>query len=157
MDPTINKQVFGIIVNIIRELRLLKPEYYGDTIYEVIGIDKFASLESLSKTQMTLCQELTRSEISWCRIIALFSIFGAMSLDCVRLGAPEHVGPLLDGFIEFVERDLALWISQQGGWESFLYKYRATHRLSSILYTSLAVAIPVLFWFLISATTYDHN
>lgn len=150
MDPTINNQIFTVIFNIIRELRELKPEYYGDTIYELIGIDKFSSLQSLLDVQMTICQEMTRSEISWCRIAALFSLFGAMSLDCVRLGTPEHVGPILDGFIEFVERDLALWISQRGGWESFLYKYRAGFRYGHIATKVITLTLPLFVWIVFS-------
>lgn len=150
MDPTINNQIFTVILTIVKELRDRKPEFYGDTIYELIGIDKFSSIQDLLDVQMTICQEMTRSEISWCRIIALFSLFGAISLDCVRLGTPEHVGPILDGFIEFVERDLALWISQQGGWESFLYKYRAGFRFGQVGSKVLIVALPVLIWILIS-------
>lgn len=150
MDPAINNQILTVILDIIREFRELKPEFYGDTIYELIGIDKFSSIQALLDVQMTICQEMTRSEISWCRISALFSLFGAMSLDCVRLGAPEHVGPILDGFIEFVERDLAFWISQQGGWESFLYKYRAGYRLRPLTTKLIIFALPLLVWTLFS-------
>lgn len=142
MDLTINNQIFSVIMNMINELRESKPEIYGDTIYEVIGLDKFSSLDSLLDVQTTICQEMTRSDISWDRITALFSLFGAMSVDCVRLGAPEHVGPILDGFIGFVERDLAYWISQQGGWESFLYKFRSDHRFGP-LYKAGAIALPI--------------
>lgn len=150
MDPTINNQIFTVILTIVKELKDRKPEFYGDTIYELIGIDKFSSVQDLLDVQMTICQEMTRSEISWCRIIALFSLFGAISLDCVRLGTPEHVGPILDGFIEFVERDLALWISQQGGWESFLYKYRAGFRFGQVGSRIFIVALPVILWIIIS-------
>lgn len=150
MDPTINNQIFSVILDINRELRDWKPEFYGDTIYELIGIDKFSSLETLLEAQMTICQEMTRQEISWCRITALFSLFGAMSLDCVRLGAPEHVGPILDGFIQFVERDLALWISQQGGWESFLYKYQAGFRFGPTISKALALSLPFFIWAILS-------
>lgn len=150
MDPTINNQIFTVIMNTITELRHLKPEFYSDTIYEVIGIDKFSSLDSLLEVQKTICQEMTRSDISWDRIIALFSLFGAMSLDCVRLGNPEHVGPILDGFIGFVERDLALWISQQGGWESFLYKCRAGYRFGPI-HQAMLLAAPLVLWLIFLA------
>lgn len=143
MDPTINNQILTVIMNMIHGLRESKPEFYGDTIYEVIGLDKFSSLDSLLEVQKTICQEMTRTDISWDRICALFSLFGAMSLDCVRLGTPEHVGPILDGFIGFVERDLAYWISQQGGWESFLYKFRAGYQFGPI-YKAAVVALPVV-------------
>lgn len=143
MDPTINNQIFNVIWTIIIELRDAKPELFGDTIYEHIGLDKFSSLQNLLNVQLTICQEMIRSDISWCRIVALFSLFGAMSLDCVRLGAPEHVGPILDGFIEFVERDLALWISQQGGWESFLYKFRSGHSLRKFAYNVISFVLPL--------------
>ena len=149
MDPTINNQIFTVITSMIRELRDSWPEFYGDTVYEVIGLDKFASLESLLEVQMTICQEMTRHEISWERIIALFSLFGAMSLDCVRLGAPEHVGPILDAFVGFVERDLALWISQQGGWESFLYKFRAGYHHGPLYKVSALSASLLLCWALL--------
>lgn len=150
MDPAINNQIFNVILSIIKELRDMKPDFYGDTIYELIGIDKFSSLESLLDVQRTICQEMTRSEISWCRIAALFSLFGAMSLDCVRIGAPEHVGPIADGFVEFVERDLALWISQQGGWESFSYRFRAGFRFRHWTTKLSALAIPLLAWAIMS-------
>lgn len=150
MDPTINNQIFNVILNIIKELRDKKPDYYGDTIYELIGIDKFSSLESLLDVQRTICQEMTRSEISWCRISALFSLFGAMSLDCVRIGAPENVGPIADGFVDFVERDLALWISQQGGWESFSYRFRAGFRFRHWTSKLSAIAVPLLAWIIVS-------
>jgi hypothetical protein len=143
MDPTINNQILSVIMNMIKELGEANPEFYRDTIYEVIGLDKFSSIESLLDVQRTICQEMTRSDISWDRIAALFSLFGAMSLDCVRLGTPEHVGPVLDGFIGFVERDLAYWISQQGGWESFLYKFRTGYRIGP-LYKAAIIVIPIL-------------
>lgn len=144
MDPTINSQIFNVIWSIIIELRDVKPEFFGDTIYEHIGLDKFSSLQNLLNVQLTICQEMIRSDISWCRIVALFSLFGAMSLDCVRLGAPEHVGPILDGFIEFVERDLALWISQQGGWESFLYKFSSGHSLRKFASSVVILVVPLV-------------
>lgn len=150
MDPAINNQIFSVIVNIISELHDSKPELYDDTIYELIGIDKFASLQDLLEVQMTICQEMTRTEITWCRIIALFSLFGAMALDSVRLGNPENVGPILDGFIGFVERDLAYWISQQGGWESFLYTHRVGNHLLTNLLSALLISLPFGLWALIS-------
>lgn len=143
MDPTINGQIFNVIWSIIIELRDVKPEFFGDTIYEHIGLDKFSSLQNLLNVQLTICQEMIRSDISWCRIAALFSLFGAMSLDCVRLGAPEHVGPILDGFIEFVERDLSLWISQQGGWESFLYTFTSGNSLRRFASNLVILVVPL--------------
>lgn len=124
LNPSMNNQIFIELVNMIKELQSLAPSFYGNSIYEHIGIDKFTSCRNLLNVQKTICQELTRSEITWCSIAALFAIFGAMSLDCLRLGQPEYVCPLLEGFLDFVERDLAWWISQQGGWEAYLYKYQ---------------------------------
>lgn len=153
MDPTINNQILAVIMNFVRELHEAQPELYDDSIYELIGIDKFTSLETLLEVQKTISQEMIRSEISWSRIVTLFSLFGAMSLDCVRLGSPENVGPLLDGFIGFVERDLSLWISQQGGWESFLYKYRSGTSYSALMIKVMIVCLPLIVWAVMTSSS----
>lgn len=152
MDMTINNHILSVIKKFVTDLREAQPDVtlYDDTIYELIGIDKFTSLEDLLQVQKTICQETIRSEISWSRIVTLFSIFGAMSLDCVRLGSPEHVGPLLDGFVGFIERDLSLWISQQGGWESFLYQYGNGISYCALLVRVMVISVPIIVWMIIS-------
>lgn len=152
MDSSINNQIYGLIVSIIHEMRVMKPEIFQDSIYKTIGIDKFSSLQSLIDVQTNVCQEMIRSDISWSRIAAMYSLVGSIALDCVRLGLSEYVGPLMEEFINFIERDVAAWISQQGGFESFLYNHRAKRSLFNANGPDAIVAfliVTLLLWFLL--------
>ncbi|XP_022251659.1 bcl-2-related ovarian killer protein homolog B-like isoform X2 [Limulus polyphemus] len=62
-----------------------------------------------------VADEIIRSEISWGRIVALYSVAGTLALDCIRLGRPEFVLGLIRGIGTVIEGDGAAWLVQQGG------------------------------------------
>ena len=59
------------------------------------------------------------------RTDSIGSIFGhkrLMRRTCLRqLGHPEYIMTIVNALALFVERDLAQWIAQQGGWVGFLH------------------------------------
>lgn len=65
-----------------------------------------------------VAEEIFRGDVTWGRIVALFAMTGALAMDCVKGGHPEYVLGLVQRMGIFVERDLAPWICQQGGWVS---------------------------------------
>ncbi|KAH7965491.1 hypothetical protein HPB49_008394 [Dermacentor silvarum] len=100
------------------------------TVTGNIGVHALPSETAVQNVFEAVARELFRNDISWGRIVALYSVSGGLAVDCVKLGHPEYVLGLVQALGLFVERDLATWISQQGGWEE------ANKRLSSILRNS---------------------
>ncbi|KAH9371004.1 hypothetical protein HPB48_016993 [Haemaphysalis longicornis] len=87
-----------------------------DTVTGNIGVHALPSETAVQNVFEAVARELFRNDISWGRIVALYSVSGGLAIDCVKLGHPEYVLGLVQALGLFVERDLATWISQQGGW-----------------------------------------
>lgn len=56
--------------------------------------------------------------VTWCRVVALFAISGAVANECIMAGHPELVPVVVTLFTDVIGRNVATWISQQGGWVS---------------------------------------
>jgi len=54
--------------------------------------------------------------VTWCRIVALFAVAGAVADECVTSGSPQLVHVIVDTFTDVISRHAATWISEQGGW-----------------------------------------
>ncbi|CAM1312145.1 Uncharacterised protein g5899 [Pycnogonum litorale] len=65
-----------------------------------------------------------RTNVTWGRIIATFSLVGALSRDCYRIGRPDYVIGVVETFRNFVSEELAEWISDKGGWLAMTYHFR---------------------------------
>lgn len=97
------------------ELERSYPDLY-QTVTGNIGLHALPSETAVQNVFEAVARELFRNDISWGRIVALYSVSGGLAVDCVKLGHPEYVLGLVQALGLFVERDLATWISQQGGW-----------------------------------------
>lgn len=98
-----------------QQLERSHPKLYHSVLGNV-GLCSLSSPGSVDNLLQTLARELFRNDISWGRIVALFAVTGALASDCVRVGHPEYVLTLVESLGTFVDRDLATWITQQGGW-----------------------------------------
>ncbi|KAH7961373.1 hypothetical protein HPB52_008578 [Rhipicephalus sanguineus] len=92
------------------------------TVTGNIGVHALPSETAVQNVFEAVARELFRNDISWGRIVALYSVSGGLAVDCVKLGHPEYVLGLVQALGLFVERDLATWISQQGGWAGWTSK-----------------------------------
>jgi BCL2-related ovarian killer protein len=95
--------------------------HYPKIFSSVLGNLKNLTLPSVQSVQnvlQTIAQELFRHDITWARIAAFYAAVGALAVDCVRIGHAEYITSLIETFATFVDRDLASWIAQQGGWVS---------------------------------------
>ena len=59
------------------------------------------------------------SGVTWARIVALFTLTGALVVECVNQGHQAQANLVVDSLHKFVRRRLAGWIIDQGGWVSF--------------------------------------
>ncbi|XP_064456699.1 bcl-2-related ovarian killer protein-like [Ornithodoros turicata] len=121
----------GYLTNdVAHQLRMLCSELertYPDLFQTVTGNVGLHALPTEAAAQNVLeavARELFRNDITWGRIVALYSVSGGLAVDCVKLGHPEYVLGLVQALGLFVERDLAAWIGQQGGWTALVSRFR---------------------------------
>ena len=60
--------------------------------------------------------------ITWGRVVALFSLAAGFAIDCVGQGHSVFVTEVVEAFTKFVSQRLVNWISAQGGWVRILCK-----------------------------------
>ncbi|XP_064456592.1 bcl-2-related ovarian killer protein homolog B-like [Ornithodoros turicata] len=117
--------------DVSHQLRMVCSELertYPDLFQTVTGNIRLHALPTQEAAQNVLeavARELFRNDISWGRIVALYSVSGGLAVDCVKLGHPEYVLGLVQALGLFVERDLAAWIGQQGGWTALVSRFRS--------------------------------
>ena len=62
--------------------------------------------------------------VTWCRIVSLFAISGAVASECATGGHPELIPAIVAMVTDVISRHAATWISQQGGWVRKLRSFR---------------------------------
>ncbi|KAJ8968583.1 hypothetical protein NQ314_002249, partial [Rhamnusium bicolor] len=59
---------------------------------------------------------LLRSEPTWGKVIAIYSVAGGLAVDCVRQGRHDHLHLILEDMTELLEDRMAHWVNANGGW-----------------------------------------
>lgn len=59
-------------------------------------------------------------EYRWGRVLALLSIAGSLSVDCIAQGHVDLIEDVVTVFCEFVESNLLHWIIDRGGWDAMV-------------------------------------
>jgi hypothetical protein len=77
-----------------------------------------SSEDIVRRTFMQIAEYVFRGEPNWGKIISLFAVAGAFSVDCAQQGHSEYVNKIVDSFGNFVGKNIADWIANQGGWVS---------------------------------------
>ena len=62
------------------------------------------------------CRGLFNRGISWPRIMALFAFAGGVVIDCIKERRAEFAKTVVYCMKEFMEDNLASWITEHGGW-----------------------------------------
>ncbi|GBO22236.1 Bcl-2-related ovarian killer A [Araneus ventricosus] len=99
------------------ELENLHPKLF-QSVASNLGLHSLPSEAVVHNVFAAVAEEIFRGDVTWGRIVALFAMTGALAMDCVKGGHPEYVLGLVQRMGIFVERDVAAWICQQGGWQS---------------------------------------
>nr|ACO11568.1 Bcl-2-related ovarian killer protein homolog A [Caligus rogercresseyi] len=115
-------EVFGQLQSIGIELERLHPKLYTGVCRQVSVT--ITSEKSVRGVLSSVARELFKFEVSWGKIVSLYCVAGGLAVDCVRQGHPEYLFGLIDAMGLVVERDIANWIGQQGGWTALLARYR---------------------------------
>lgn len=108
---------------LILELERSYPKLYS-SVLKNISSQSLKSVNGVQSVIQLISQELFRNDITWARIAALYAIAGALAVDCVQIGRPEYIMPIIDSISSFIDRDIAGWLANQGGWDSLIYRFR---------------------------------
>jgi len=84
-----------------------------------------ASEKSIAKALSSMALEIFKVDITWFKIASFYNIVSGTAVDCVKQGHPEYLYGLVEAVGLVIERDVANWIANQGGWVAILSKYRA--------------------------------
>ncbi|CAD6241148.1 GSCOCG00009171001-RA-CDS [Cotesia congregata] len=120
-------EVSPVLTSLGAELEKLHPKLYTN-IARQIGAGSFSNEQTAMEAIADVSRELLRvgGEMTWGKIISLYSVAGGIAVDCVRQGKPEFIGAIQRAMTIVLEEDLASWIQANGGWIGLSNKCRTS-------------------------------
>lgn len=82
----------------------------------------FETAEDTAVILTTFGRILFKSDVTWGKIISLFSITSALSIDLVRQNQEDFIPTLIEGFLGVVEDELIGFLSENNGWIGLHHK-----------------------------------
>ena len=96
------------------QLEVLFPNLYRN-ICKQLNV-RLSSDEVLRTNFAAVAEQIFKGDITWGKIVSLFSLAGAFAVDCVQCGHAEYMNTIVSSFENFVDTNLSEWIAMQGGW-----------------------------------------
>ncbi|XP_074106730.1 bcl-2-related ovarian killer protein isoform X1 [Cotesia typhae] len=119
-------EVSPVLTNLGAELEKIHPKLYTN-IARQIGAGSFSNEQTTMEAIADVSRELLRGgQMTWGKIISLYSVAGGIAVDCVRQGKPEFIGVIQRAMTIVLEEDLASWIQANGGWIGLSNKCRTS-------------------------------
>ena len=112
----IPRNVFLQLDSMLRKLERRHPGLYSDVCRQM-GLTT-ASEKSMAKMLRSVAGDMFRPEVTWFKIASFYGLVSGLAVDCVRRGHPEYLYSLTETAGLIIERDVAAWIVQKGGWVS---------------------------------------
>lgn len=97
---------------------MLKNVHALKRVHRLIGQFIFESSSNQSVNNGSDSNQNQSCQYNWSQVAAFYAVTGALAVDSVRSGHPEYVLPLIDSLTRFISKQVAPWISQEGGWVS---------------------------------------
>ncbi|KAH0557248.1 hypothetical protein KQX54_002207 [Cotesia glomerata] len=110
-------EVSPVLTSLGAELEKIHQKLYTN-IARQIGAGSFSNEQTAMEAIADVSRELLRvgGEMTWGKIISLYSVAGGIAVDCVRQGKPEFIGAIQRAMTIVLKEDLASWIQANGGW-----------------------------------------
>jgi len=111
--------------------------------------------KGVAKNLSSMAHNIFKKDITWFKIASFYNLVSAAAVDCVRQGHPEYLYGLVEAAGLVIERDVATWIANQGGWVGILSKYRLPEETGVFQVIALSVVglVVVLVMFMILIKT----
>ena len=97
----------------------MHPRVYNGIAKQIFGHNRssdFKNPEMVAILLGAVSRDLFKTDITWGKIVSMFSIAGGLAIDCVRQGHAEYLPKLVDSVTEVIEDELVPWINDNGGW-----------------------------------------
>ncbi|XP_072034894.1 bcl-2-related ovarian killer protein-like isoform X2 [Amphiura filiformis] len=121
------------------ELEQLYPTLFKDVCRQ---LNVNLSSETVADEVFTeVAAELFASGITWARVVAMFSVAGSIAVECFQQGNVTYINTIVNSLANFVRNHLALWISQQGGWNNLVRSFRQKNNSQMLWTVSLVGAV----------------
>jgi len=100
----------------------------------------------IAKNLSNMALHIFKKDITWFKVASFYNLVSSAAVDCVRQGHPEYLYGLVEAAGLVIERDVATWIANQGGWVGMLAKYRTPedHGVFQVIALSVVGLIAVL-------------
>jgi hypothetical protein len=95
--------------------------------------------KAICKNLSSMAHNLFKKDITWFKVASFYNLVSGAAVDCVRQGHPEYLYGLVEAAGLVIERDVATWIANQGGWVAILSKYRTPSNDSVFQVIALSV------------------
>ncbi|XP_037917560.1 bcl-2-related ovarian killer protein homolog B isoform X2 [Hermetia illucens] len=137
LEPSSNVvyEVYPALNSMGEEIERLHPRLYTN-VSRQLSSAPFGELQDGDTAPMLLnlvAKELFKTNITWGKIISVFSVCGGFAIDCVRQGHYDYLQYLIDGMSEIIEEDLVHWLADNGGWLGLLKHIRPPETKYSFL------------------------
>ena len=101
----------------MRTLGLEFEQRYNE-VFQEMGNQIHITPNTAHPTFTAIVNELFSDGIKWGRVVALFSFGGSLAVACIEKEMPLLVDQIVDWVKNYVDANLASWITQHGGWVS---------------------------------------
>lgn len=82
----------------------------------------FDTAEDTAVLLTTFGKIMFKSDVTWGKVISLFSVTAALSIDLVRQNHEDYIPTLIEGFLGVVEDELIGFLSENNGWTGLHHK-----------------------------------
>merc|ERR1719510_1114972 len=102
--------------------------------------------KAICKNLSSMAHNLFKKDITWFKVASFYNLVSGAAVDCVRQGHSEYLYGLVEAAGLVIEREVATWIANQGGWVGMLAKYRTPedHGVFQVIALSVLGLIVVL-------------
>lgn len=85
------------------------------------------------------------SDITWAKVISLFSVTAGLAIDLIRQNHEDHIPTLIEGFLGVIEDELIPFLCENSGWISLhnklQYRKKKTTQEWSLMCALLAIFV----------------
>lgn len=136
--------VFVQLEGLSLELERKHPKLYSGVCRQM-GV-AVVTEKTIAKNLSSMAHNIFKKDITWFKVASFYNLVSAAAVDCVRQGHPEYLYGLVEAAGLVIERDVANWIANQGGWVAILSKYRTPedHGVFQVIALSVVGLIVVL-------------
>lgn len=102
------------------ELERMYPTLYKD-ITKQLNVT-ISNEQILEQVLFDVGDAVFKAGITWARVVAFFVVSSSLSVECMQQGNGIFVHSITVALTRYVQTKLVKWITQRGGWVSFVLK-----------------------------------